>query len=320
MLRWFLTFSVVVVSGFYFGTFGQHSHTGEYFFTKFEKGVPASVGSNAYFNRPENISNALIFQNVSDSLYLIQKLTDSDSCSYILILISNNKITGFDYPEVFVNNKDTLFAMSTMTFDNDYKLELNYHPSEEIIRYRLVKAKSTFPLDVEFGIRDEAAVLFASYYNYKSGISSQVETSFPLNLHFYIGFMFFERYKLYFRTGILYLYEDYSGRDNGIYGEVKLFNSNFYGITGINFFSNSGEGHGVMVYSDASGEITSLCFGLGFAPQGHLSLDIMYYAPLNKSYGYNYVIVDPSGNISRQRYDKVTKGLLVLGFQYSIFL
>ncbi len=170
-------------------------------------------------------------------------------------------------------------------------------------------------VNFELGLRDEIAFQYTKLYNYRDGYSNYTKSAFlPINLHLAAGLRFSEYYKIDFRIGIIYVFEDFSGIDKGIFLQANLFKSNFYGTLGIDFFNNCREAHGIMVYSESGGDITSFCFGIGYNLSKHFDLEVSYYLPTNKVYGYNQVNY---GAIHIQRYEKINNGLLIIGFQYN---
>jgi hypothetical protein len=318
MLKFFLLFILFPLLIFSQESSGQQPNENNFTPAKLIEGVPSALVKNGYFYPPEEISYALILEGKNDSLYFIRKKINSDSINYILVLISNKKITDYDYLNFKKIRNDSLFAVSNIKYQAIYTLEFCYPPNNYTIYYKfLVEKKNKLPINVELGIRDEVAVMFANYYNYKNGNSNHINTFLPLNLHLSIGFRFLENYKIDFRIGLLLLYEDYVGIDKGIFLETKLFKSNYYGVLGVDFFSNGGNAHGVAVYSESGGDVTSLCFGLGYSTSRHFNIDLMYYLPFNKVYGYNYVAYDYNENYTGKRYDKINNGVITLGFQYS---
>lgn len=300
---------------------GQQAGESDYALTKLTNGIPQSLVGNGYFYSFVNISYALIYKTGNDSLYFIRKQVNTDSINYILILTSNSKIVNYDYLNFREINKDSLFAVSTINVDSDSLFEFYFMPNDNMISFRKREQRNEIPINIELGIGDEFAVMFANYYNYYSSESSNyIETSLPLNLYLSFGVSYLELYKIYFKLGILYLYEDYGGLDKGIFIESKLFKSNFYGVLGVDFLSNSGEGHGVTVYSESGGNVNSICFGLGYSTSRHFNIEIMCYLPLNKVYGYNYEVYDHNGNNTGKHYDKINNGIIKLGFRYLFIL
>lgn len=167
----------------------------------------------------------------------------------------------------------------------------------------------------ELGVRDEILWMYTNLYNYNNGSANFTKSIYvPIDLHLTAGISFLEHYKIDFRIGIMYVYEDFTGLDKGIFFKADLFNTNFYGTVGIDFINNLGEGHGVTVYSEAGGKTTFLCIGAGYGLSKHFIFDLMYYYTKDKVYGYNIVSYSST---DYKRYDKINNGLLVLGFQYS---
>ena len=318
MVKSFLIFILFTLQIFSQENLGQQSNINQFTSTKLIKGVPSSLTNIRYFHQIENISYALIFKSGNDSLCFIRKKINTDSIRYILVLTSNKKMVGYKYLNLKKINEDSLFAINNINIHDKYSVELYYLPNDYSIFYRLLEEnKNKNAVNFELGIRDELAFMFANLYNYRTGSSNYINTSTPLNLHLSVGFSFLENYKIDFRFGLLFVYEDYYGLDKGIFLESKLFKNNFYGVLGIDFFSNGGNAHGVTVYSQSGGNITSLCFGIGYSTSKNFNIDLTYYLLLNKVYGYNYVAYDDNGNYINRHYDKINYGVLTLGFQYS---
>ncbi len=165
----------------------------------------------------------------------------------------------------------------------------------------------------EIGIRDELFLMFAKVANSdNSGVINTMETGFaPINFHALAGLSFLETYRIYFQYGYSYVFEDFSGYDGGIFFNANFY-AGFYGTAGIDFFSKSGSSHGLST-SDKK-NFTFYCAGLGYQFSNHFSLDLTYYIPNNKVFGYN---VNP---YDYEYINKVNKGILKLGFEYIVTL
>jgi hypothetical protein len=184
--------------------------------------------------------------------------------------------------------------------------------SEGPVLSTISKFKSAYAINFELGIRDEIYFMFTRLYNNRDGMSNYTKGIIPpINFKLTAGLSFFNHFEIDFRLGIMYVYEDYYGLDKGIFFQVDLFNTNFYGIAGIDLFNNGGDAHGVTAYSESGGNTTSLCLGFGYRLSKHFNFDLSYYFPKNKVYGYDQVY-----NSFIQRYNKINNGLLVFGFQY----
>jgi len=296
-------------------------------------GVPFTLKNNNYFSQPEKIYYAAIYHNLKDSIYFISKRLTADSNSYVIVLTSDNKIMGYSYLDFKKINQNNLYTESKIEKSNreTFTVKLFYSPKDNTIRSNVVKnsilqdqlfnsmsnlsAKNN--VRFELGIGDEETYLYAN-----ADAKNMLKIGIPVNIHLYLGLNFLKHYKLDFRYGILYAYEDFFGFDAVIFFKSNLFHSNFYGKIGADFFSNIGSGaHGVVVYTDDSGEVTFLCLGLGYNMSKQFNLDITYYLPfINRVYGYEIVNNYLNGYLVSQKYDNVAKSLFSLGFQYSFIL
>jgi len=173
---------------------------------------------------------------------------------------------------------------------------------------------SVYAVKIELGIRDEVIHMYTKLYDYSSINESIIQAgALPINFHLTAGLRLFENYKLDYRIGLMYVYEDFYGIDKGLFLQADLFKS-FYGTVGIDFINNGGDAHGVTIYSGAGGKTTFYCFGLGYNLSKHFTMDLMYYYPKDKVFGYN---ID---NMTGKRYDKIDNGCIVLGIQYCLIL
>lgn len=171
-----------------------------------------------------------------------------------------------------------------------------------------IKNDSSNPADahLQLGIKNEMIMMFNQTLN------SGTELSLPLNIHGTAGFSFLEDYKIDYRVGLMYIYEDYNGIDQGIFFEARLFKK-LYGTVGFDWINIEGNAHGVMTYSETRGKTKYLVFGFGYSSSRNLKFDLSWYAPLDKIYGYNQV-----NNVTPVvRYEKINNGLIALGIQYS---
>ena len=158
-------------------------------------------------------------------------------------------------------------------------------------------------VNVYFGIRDEIIIMFGNLEN-----KNVVKTDFPINIHVLCGLKFLKYFKIEVRLGLIYVFDDFSGYDGGIYMLTHLFKTNIFTEVGIERFHNIGSSHGG---SFSGGNITLLCFGIGYNTSKNFNLDISYCIPDKRKIGIDEVIG------FRQTYDKVVNGLLRVGFQYS---
>ncbi len=297
------------------------------------KGSPASLTSMNYFFDQKNFAYADIYNTDKDTLYFIIDNSKPDSCIYILALTSNYHLAGYDYMKTQKIDSSVIQASGSLNSPDGimYKEEVLYYPDSGEIFYKarkgsnfefnipaltyLAKKSSEINLKFEIGLRDEFSFMYAKFYNYQSSYVNATESAIlPINFHLAVGFGFLDYYKIDFRAGIMYNYEDFYGTEKGVFLQANLFKTIFYAVAGFDNFSNGGEAHGVMVYSESGGNINFICLGGGLNVSKHFEPDAIYYFSLNKIYGYNY---DTNTN---QRYDKIVNGVLNLGFQYSFIL
>ena len=276
---------------------------------KLLSGAPKSLGGMKFFSNQKNFSFAQIKNNGNDTLYIIIERAASDSLNLILAYTSNNFLNSYIYMNFSKDENETIHASGNIISPegNLFNVHVLYQPGKDSIlsvaakqrvmmaqlpalEYITNKAKE-IDLSFSIGLRDEFIYMNANLYNYLGGGSSNTAeiNLLPINLHIAVGVNFLKKYKIEFRTGIMAVYEDFMGIENGIFFQAKLFNSNFYASAGFDLFSNGGEAHGVMVYSESGGDINFLCLGGGLNTSKHFEIDLNYYFPLNKVYGFNQV-------------------------------
>ncbi|NWF88498.1 MAG: hypothetical protein HXY50_03455 [Ignavibacteriaceae bacterium] len=185
--------------------------------------------------------------------------------------------------------------------------------SERKLTIGSVEESSMNMVHLELGLRNEVAMLFTKYW--EGYFSNHIETSLPINLHITAGWSFLDRFKLDLRLGLLLVYEDFVGIDEGIFFEFDFLNSKLYGTLGAVIFNNGGNAHGVTMYSESGGSQTLLSFGLGYHISNKFDIDLKYYSPTNRVYGRDIV-----GFNEPQHFDKINNGLLLLGIQNSFIL
>ena len=144
-------------------------------------------------------------------------------------------------------------------------------------------------VNVYFGIRDEIIIMFGNLEN-----KNVVKTDFPINIHVLCGLKFLKYFKIEVRLGLIYVFEDLGGNDGGIY-----MLTNFFTEAGIERFHNIGSLHG---RSFSGGDITFLCFGIGYNTSKNFNLDISYCIPNKRKIGIDEIIG------FQQTYDKVVNG------------
>lgn len=201
----------------------------------------------------------------------------------------------------------TTYTQSNSHFTNSK--ELIGIPSTTILSDSGLEQSNEFAF--ELGIRDELDMMFANIYDYKSTTASNTLESglFPINFHLTGGIVYAENYKVYFIYGFTNILEDFQGFDGGIFLQANFY-SQFYGVGGIDFFSKMGSSHGLS--SSPKKNYTFYCLGAGFKFSGHFNIDLIYYIPDEKVFGYD---VNPE---SYSYYNKINNGIIKLGFEYII--
>ena len=164
----------------------------------------------------------------------------------------------------------------------------------------------------EWGIRDELIIMYTNIYDHETNVVGNIlKLSLPHNLHLLGGIEFLKYYKVELRFGLTFLNEDFGGFDAGAFLKANLFNSDFNLSLGLDFFNNQKTSHNL---SSSGGDFIFYCFGLGYDFSQSFSADVIYYIPNKKVYGYDINTgYSPTGQI----YEKVNKGLVKIGFQYS---
>jgi len=306
------------------------------FFTKarLEKGSPVCLTGMRYFSQQNKFSYSSYYINDKDTIYFIIDNAAADSLKYILAYTSNNYLSSYNY----LNNKKyddknvRLWGNVASPGGALYNSEIFWDTQTDSITFRFIKgsrykfkvpaftylAKEASDIDLNFqlGLRDAVILMDAKFYNYSSGAVNTTEFNvLPRNLHLAAGISFLNYYKIDFRAGEMRVYEDFYGIEKGVFFQANIFKSFFYLVGGYDDFSNGGESHGVVVYSESGGDINFLCFGGGLNASKYFELDLIYYFPLNKVYGFNQVNYPVE-----QHYDKIVNGILNIGFQYSFIL
>jgi hypothetical protein len=165
----------------------------------------------------------------------------------------------------------------------------------------------------EFGIRDEAIVIFSNEsdeYDYPI-YKNEVKFLLPINLHLSAGIRFLKQYKIDFRFGIITNTDYIFGLEEGLFFKADLFNTTFFGTAGIDFFNNSLANGGT---TNPHGKFTFYFIGLGYETSRNFDFDIMYGFPAgNRVYATGPALAVYGGQI----FEKKINGLFKLGFQYS---
>ncbi len=157
-------------------------------------------------------------------------------------------------------------------------------------------------------------LMFGKHYENNSGYGNYTDGSrLPFNLHVLAGLKFSDIAELDYRYGIMNIYDGFNGTDQAVNLRFNIWDQFILGIIGMDFFQNNGESHGVTDYAVSGGSTTFYSVGLGCNLTNHFSLNISYYIPREKIYGYDYVNnFDGTTNY----YNKIINGVLVFGFQY----
>ena len=163
----------------------------------------------------------------------------------------------------------------------------------------------------ELGVGNSLILMFVKTYNYKkNGMENTIKANF-IDIHLSAGFRFLQYYKIDFRFGYYLVYENFGGPNEGIFLQRYLFNTNIYGIAGIDFFKNIGNSHNS---AESGGNFIFTCLGLGYNGTKNFSLEMIYWIPNKKVFGTNYVF-GTNGSVSY--YNMINNGLLGIGFQWS---
>ncbi len=282
----------------------------DYTSIKLIKGVPSSLKDVDYFSHPDKISYVEIYNN-NESLYFILKKINPDSNIYIMVLTSNEgnnpskiRINDYDYLSFRNINCDSLFATSNILSHNNFIIDLYYLPQSKTLLYQITKNNSETQANFELGIRDELILMFANLYSRNTMEFGIV----PINIHLTTGVRFLKNYKIDTRYGLMIVYEDFEGFDAGIFFQADLFKSSYYGVVGIDHLFAMGSSHN----SGSTGDsFNFVCLGFGYSTSKNFSLDLMYYIPTEKTFGYDFDFT----NLKSSK--KIDNGLIKIGFQYS---
>jgi hypothetical protein len=297
MFRYKFFFFIILFPAFLFAYNGN-----DYNSVHLIKGCPVQLKNNNYFSHPEKFSYALIKadNDGTDLLYFFVEKVSPDFSNYILVYVSNNVISGDNY--LIAERVDSIRIHITgnvnMRYGSLVIADIFYFPDQdmalfkfpEVVNRKIIHTDINIPINFELGIRDEIILMFANLYNYHLDRAANTTEMIPLpiNLHLTTGFRFLKHYKLDLRYGIMMVYEDFYGLEGGIFFQSDIFDSHFYGTIGLDFFSNGGNGHN---FSESGGNSKYLCIGTGYQTSRHFCIDVSYYFPLKKTFGYN---VDPN--------------------------
>ncbi|PIU45809.1 MAG: hypothetical protein COS95_01885 [Ignavibacteriales bacterium CG07_land_8_20_14_0_80_59_12] len=297
------------------------------------KGCPDALRNVKYFSEPERFSYAVINSAKSDSLYFMTKRVNADSTSYLLIYTTHNLMGGYCYliKESVDSVSQHLSGVIRKPDGTFLNVEITYPFNDNKISYKIPARREIIPhVDLELGIRQEMVCMLSNLHGEnsvktimtESGVDPmyiplEVLVGLAINSHLTLGFRFLEHYKIDFRCGYMSVYEDFMGLDGGIYLQADLFNTNFYGTAAIDYVINGGNSHGAWYYSESGGETTLLGLGFGCNASKHFNLDVMFYYPINKVYGYDLI---PEWDDGPKRYSKIVNGIIKFGIQYSFIL
>ncbi len=165
-------------------------------------------------------------------------------------------------------------------------------------------------VNFEIGLRDELVLMFVNEHNFSvNRTENTLQLFLPINLHLCAGVEFLDHYKIDIRFGLLFVYEDFSGLDEGIFFQGDLFDR-IYGTAGADFFYDTPNSHNG---GGSGGNFILYGIGLGYKTSDNFNIDMMFYLPDKKVFGF-----DRDNSYSpAQTYNKVNNGLVKLGFQYS---
>ena len=159
---------------------------------------------------------------------------------------------------------------------------------------------------LKVGLRYEPGVLFVEQDN-KGNILPAI---FSLSGNILVEPI--EWFNLEIRPGMLFVSEEYSGYDIGLFARLKILPTHFYLITGLNNHSNKGSAH-----NSAGGYDIEMLFksiGIGYQFGHRFNIDIMYYWTTDKNYAY--IRETDWLTYSRIIY-KQMNGILKIGFNLS---
>jgi hypothetical protein len=296
------------------------------------KGSPVLLKSNNYFSDSDKFSYALINSDNDNEnlLYFIVEKTRADSNSYLLIYCANGTMKRYNY--LNSDNSDTkkihVWGNIIDPAGAILAADIFYQPGDSSIEFLVTKKSTTFKpnlsviqesidLHFELGIRDESIFMFANLYKGQGvNAANSIESiRVPINFHLTLGLSFLDYFKIDIRTGIMVAFEDFYGYDEGIFLNVYPFKTDFFAAAGIDIMHNSGEEHGTADYSISGGSATFYCLGLGYSVSRHFDIDLMYYIPNDRVFGFNNVIIYETN--TWKHFDKIDYGLLAIGVQYS---
>ena len=293
-----------------------------------KKGSPASLASMNYFSDQKNFSYAGLYCSGNDTLFFVTDNSTPDSTNYILAYISNNYLAGYNYLKAKKIGSSIVKASGSIKTPggNVFNVEINI--AQDKISYKLAKDKGyvlnnkyiPYPVNkssgpaVRFalGQRIGYTIMLAQYYDYKSGYGYHIQSAeLPIDYHVAAGLSFSNNSRLELRFGLIDVYSAFNGIDIGLFYQTRLFQSNFYWVTGYDNFMNAEQGHGTV---DFGGDINFICGGGGLNISKNFEVDLIGYYPLNKSYGHEDIIFYNGTGI---RHEDFVNFIVNIGCQYT---
>lgn len=199
-----------------------------------------------------------------------------------------------------------LFAQGKSNLDSNEISSVSLSKSKD---YSNINETENNKIGFEIGIRDELYLMFANLSSSNStGSANTLEAGFPLmNIHLTAGIRVLDNYRIYLQYGYAYVYEDFNGFDGGIFLEANLY-AGVYGLVGIDFLNKFGSSHGLSSSNEKS--FTFYCAGVGYQFSKNFNIELAYYIPNDKVFGYNV------NDYTYQYINKIDNGILKLGFEY----
>jgi hypothetical protein len=159
---------------------------------------------------------------------------------------------------------------------------------------------------LKIGLRYEPGILFVEQNN-KGDILPAI---FSISGNILVEPL--EWFNIEVRPGMLFISEEYSGFDIGLFARLKILPTRFYLITGLNNHSNKGS-----VHNSAGGYDIEMLFksiGIGYQFGHKFNIDIMYYWTTDKNYAYTR---ETDWLTYSRIINKQMNGILKIGFNLS---
>ncbi len=183
---------------------------------------------------------------------------------------------------------------------------MNKHIIVIIILFFLSITIVTKPQSLRVGLRYEPGLLFVEQKN-KAEI---IPAIFSLSGNLLVEPR--EWLNIEFRSGILFLSEEYSGFELGLFARFKILPTRFYLVLGINNHTNKGTANNSSGSYDK--EILYKSIGIGYKTSSNFNIDLMYYWTDNKNYAYT---LETDWLTYSRIVDKQMNGILKIGFNLS---